>query len=84
MKEHKPTIKDVKEILRKEVGGWNDKRKSYSRIKLTEQLSNADQRKLLSELRRRFDDYKFTVGNIRWQSSYFTVPHIVGAITFWK
>jgi|688.fasta_scaffold326238_4 hypothetical protein len=84
MKEHKPTIKDVKDILRKQVSGWNDKRKSYSRIKLTEQLSNADQRKLLSELRRRFDAYKFTVGNIRWQSCYSRSDYIVGAITFWK
>jgi hypothetical protein len=84
MKERKPTIKDVKEILRKQVSGWNDKRSDHSRIKLTEQLSYAEQRKLHSELRRRFDAYRFTVGNIRWKSGYFAAPQIVGAIRFWK
>lgn len=84
MKEHKPTIKDVKDILGKQVAGWNDKRKSYSRIKLTEELTFTDQRILLSGLRERFDGYKFTVGNIRWQSSMWGHTQIVGAITFWK
>ena len=84
MKEHKPTIKDVKEILCKQVGGWNDKRSDYSRIKLAVQLSFDEQRKLHSELCRKFDAYKFTVGNIRKRANWQTASHIVGAITFWK
>ena len=84
MKEHKPTIKDVKDILGKQVAGWNDKRKAHSRIKLTEELSSADQRILLSGLQERFSNYRFTVENIRWQSCYSRSAHIVGAITFWK
>ena len=84
MKEHKPTIRDVKNILGKQVSGWNDKRSDYSRIKLTRSLGIAEQYTLLSGLRDKFANYKFTVSNIRWKSSQFQHAQIVGAITFWK
>lgn len=84
MKEHKPTIRDVSKILGKQVSGWNDKRSDYSRIKLTCKLDFADQYTLLCGLRDKFANYKFTVGNIRWNSWSFENAQIVGAITFWK
>ncbi len=84
MKERKPTIKDVKEILCKQVSGWNDKRSYHNRIKLTVMLSDDEQYKLYTELQKRFADYKFMVGNVRWKSRYFAAPQIVGAITFRK
>ena len=84
MKEIKPTIRHISKILKKQVGGWNDKRANYNRIKLTVPLSLLEQSELLCGLKELFPTYQFACGNIHWMSSHFLNPHVVFTLRYWK
>ena len=87
MKEIKPTIRVVSKILGYRVSGWNDKRKSYNRIKLDKRLSYNEMSVLESELVFRFPQYEFAIGDVRWESYQLGGPRFVttvSAIKFWK
>jgi hypothetical protein len=83
MKEHKPSRRDITKILGQQINGWNDKRKTFSRIKLTESLSHSEQRKLAAGLSEKYPNYRFAIGDIRWKPADDPAI-IVTAITFWK
>ena len=84
MKEVKPTKRDVAKILGRRIDGWNDKRNTYNRIKITERLTCDEIQTLERELKERFPGFDFMVSNVRWQSTWASVPVIVGAIYFNK
>lgn len=83
MKEHKPSRRDITKILGQQIKGWNDKRSTFNRIKLTESLSHSDQRKLAAGLSEKYPEYRFAIGDIRWKPEKYPAM-IVTAITFWK
>lgn len=83
MKEHKPSRRDITKILGQQFSGWNDKRATFNRIKLTVSLSHSEQRKLAAGLSEKYPEYRFAIGDIRWKSPNFPAS-IVTAITFWK
>ena len=84
MKEIKPTIKHISQILKKQVGGWNDKRVNYNRIKLMSPLSLQEQSDLLCGLKELFPTYQFECDNVPWVSPQFTKPRMAFALKYWK
>lgn len=70
----KPTRKHIHKILERRMMGFNDKRKTYNRIKLTEKLSYDEQEYLYTELVGMFPKYRFCVGNIicGWMNTVVT------------
>ena len=83
MKEPKPNKRDIQKILGLRINGWNDKRSTFNRIKLTESLSHLEQRKLAAGLSEQYPNYRFAIGDIRWKPNGAPAL-IVTAITFWK
>ncbi len=84
MKEVKPTKRDVAKILGRRIDGWNDKRNTYNRIKITERLTIDEIDSLEKELAVRFPGFDFLVTNVRWQSSWAPNPVIVTAVYYNK
>lgn len=84
MKEVKPTRRDVSKILGRRVDGWNDKRRFYNRIKLTERLAYDEMQELETALDRQFPGYRFAIGNVIWYGERSLGPVSVTAINFWK
>lgn len=80
---NKPTKRDISKILNRPINGWNDKRKSHNRIKITEQLTFNEMRNLENELIFMFPDYRFVVGDVLWQS-YPNCKRATTAIRYWK
>lgn len=71
MKEQKPTIRDIKSILKdKNIHGWNDKRCDGGRIKLGWAISHQQQHKLEKELAARYPQYEIACGNMIWNENY--------------
>ena len=84
MKEVKPTRRDVSKILGRRVDGWNDKRRFYNRIKLTERLAYDEMQELETQLDRQFPGYRFAIGNVIWYGERSLGPVSVTAINYWK
>jgi hypothetical protein len=83
LKESKPTKRDISKILSRRITGWNDKRLTYNRIKLTTRLSYDEMSDLEANLTSMFPDYTFCIGNVRWEEQK-SAPRVVTAISFWK
>lgn len=78
------TKRVISKILGRRIDGWNDKRKSHNRIKLTERLSYNEMSKLESDLTYMYPEFRFAFGDVRWKSTWPGPARIVTAITFWK
>ena len=77
------TKRHISKILGRPVMGWNDRRQSHNRIKLTEQLTFKEMVKLENELTLQFPEYRIFVGDVLWRTSPGG-KHVVTAVRFWK
>lgn len=80
----KPSQRDVTRILGYSIKGWNDKRKSFNRIKFIRALTDSEQTKLVNGLTSKFPEYGFSFTKYVWNSPMFSEPRNVTAVYFYE
>jgi len=64
----RPSRRDINNILKRQINGWNDRRVGYNRIKLMTRLVPHEVTLLQTELSVMFPNYQFLIEDYTWHS----------------